>query len=244
MNVQIIKKIYWKLKHITLENRFARVLRFYLAWIRWAKAEGLVKSIYKNSPQDKKGNPSPWISLSCINFLDNLDLSNFTVCELGSGASTLFWAQRVSSVSTYEHSELWLTKLLQSSLYPNITGESVLEDYSFANFEGFNTDIIMIDGLDRTSAVARVHQLILAGEIKPKLIIFDNADWFPKSVDLLAELKSYFPIDFGGFPPMGMGETLTRVYVKSDGDLEWLRAAKAVRRSERNIDVSRRYNLE
>lgn len=244
MTPQLFKKIYWKIKHVAMDNRVSRVLRFQLAWMRYAKAEGLVNSVYKNSPQDREGNPSPWISLSCINFLDNLNLTKFTVCELGSGASTLFWAQRVSKVSTYEHSEFWLKRLLQSSQHPNITGKSVPEDYSFANFEGFNTDIIMIDGLDRTSAVARVHQLILAGEIKPKLIIFDNADWFPKSVDLLAGLKNYIPIDFGGFPPMGMGETLTRVYINSDGDLDWLRAAKAVRRSDRSIDISKRYSLE
>jgi hypothetical protein len=244
MSNQLKKKIFWKIKHIALENRGSRVLRFHLAWARYANAEGLTNSIYKNSPQDRKGNPSPWISLGCINFLDNLDLSGFTVCELGSGASTLFWAQRVSKVLTFEHSEYWLRKLIENSHYSNITGESVPEDYSFNSFESFSTDIIMIDGLDRTSAIKRVHQLITTGEIKPKLIIFDNADWFPKSVELLAELKNYIPIDFGGFPPMGMGETLTRVYIKADGDLGWITAAKAVSRSDRNIDISARYSLE
>jgi hypothetical protein len=244
MNIQLAKKIFWKLKHITLENRGSRVLRFHLAWQRYANAEGLTNSICKNSPQDRKGNPSPWISLGCINFLDNLDLSDFTVCELGSGASTLFWAQRVSKVSTFEHSEYWLNKLIKNSQYSNITGKSVPENYSFNSFESFNTDIIMIDGLDRTSAIKRVHELIITGEIKPKLIIFDNADWYPKSVELLSGLKNYIPIDFGGFAPMGMGETLTRVYTKTDGDIGWITTAKAVRRSDRNIDIIERYSLE
>lgn len=244
MRIKLGQKIFWKIKHITLENKITRLIRFHLAWARYANAEGLTKSIYKNSPQDRKGNPSPWISLGCISFLDNLVLSNFTVCELGSGASTLFWAKRVSKVSTFEHSEYWLNKLIEKSSYSNITGESVPEDYSFNRFESFNTDIIMIDGLDRTSAIKRVHELIISGDIKPKLIIFDNADWFPKSVELLAQLENYIPIDFGGFPPMGMGETLTRVYIRIDGDLEWITSAKAVRRSDKNINISERYSLE
>ena len=102
----------------------------------------------------------------------------------------------------------------------------------------------MIDGLDRTSAIKRVNELIISGSIKPKLIIFDNADWFPKSVELLAQLKNYIPIDFGGFPPMGMGETLTRVYIRTDGDLEWITSAKAVRRSDKKINLTERYSLE
>jgi hypothetical protein len=87
---KLLRKIVWKSKYFIFENPIMRVVRFQIKWTKYAFSEGLFSSVYKNYPQDQAGNPMPWISLACIGFLEKLDLSNYSVCELGSGASTHF----------------------------------------------------------------------------------------------------------------------------------------------------------
>jgi hypothetical protein len=102
----------------------------------------------------------------------------------------------------------------------------------------------MIDGLDRTSAIQRLHKQVIENKISPKLIIFDDADRYPKSVELLSETVNYIPVDFEGFPPMGMGGTLTRVYIRISGDLSWLQSVKAIRTRDKDRDPTTLYTLE
>ena len=246
MNVakDLLRKISWKSKYLIFENPIMRVMRFQVKWSKYAFSSGLFSSVYRNYPQDQAGNPLPWISLACIGFLDKLELDDYSVCELGSGASTHFWSKRCFKVATFEHSQEWLDKIISGNSTSNVTGTYLEEDFNFSNFNFSGYDIIMIDGLDRTSAVLRLHKQVMENQVSPKLIIFDNADWYPKSVALLSEVVNYIPIDFEGFPPMGMAGTLTRVYLRIDGDLSWLRSVRAVSAQDKDKNPESLYSLE
>src|SRR5215204_4452964 len=62
----------------------------------------------------------PWFSYAAIDFLQDFLQSGMSVCEFGSGGSTLFFARRVKSVYSIEDNPKWFelvqTRLLQHSL--------------------------------------------------------------------------------------------------------------------------------
>src|SRR5215470_9498452 len=49
----------------------------------------------------------PWFSYAAIDFLDTFLKPNMTVCEYGSGGSTVFFARRVRSVFSIEDNSKW-----------------------------------------------------------------------------------------------------------------------------------------
>ena len=53
----------------------------------------------------------PWWSYSCTYFLDQVIPKEWTVLELGGGASTEWWSRRGNSVTTLETSSAWAKEL-------------------------------------------------------------------------------------------------------------------------------------
>src|SRR3954447_6175598 len=49
----------------------------------------------------------PWFSYAAIDFLENFLQPHMTVCEYGSGGSTLFFSRRVKSVVSIEDNRTW-----------------------------------------------------------------------------------------------------------------------------------------
>ncbi len=57
---------------------------------------------------------SPWITFSCLKFLDTLDLQGKKVFEYGSGGSTLYWLKKGASCVSIEHDKKWYDKMKSS----------------------------------------------------------------------------------------------------------------------------------
>lgn len=53
----------------------------------------------------------PWYTLGCLEFLEKLDMSKWTVFEAGCGASTLWWAKRCKKVVALEVRREWRDKV-------------------------------------------------------------------------------------------------------------------------------------
>ena len=47
---------------------------------------------------DKFGNKIPWYTYSAIEFLNNLDFSEKSMFEFGSGTSSIYWAKKANEV--------------------------------------------------------------------------------------------------------------------------------------------------
>src|SRR5437773_261769 len=66
----------------------------------------------------------PWFSYAAIDFLEDFLQPEMTVCEYGSGGSTLFFSRRVKAVYSIEDNERWhemvARRLAQKSL-TNVT---------------------------------------------------------------------------------------------------------------------------
>jgi predicted O-methyltransferase YrrM len=108
----------------------------------------------------------PWISYSAIKFLDGYLKPSFSVAEYGGGGSTLYFAQRVSSVLCVETSKEWIESLNCSMdkqsiknvdlIYSpfNFENSELINDSSFLHSINKNTyDVILIDNYDPNSLI-------------------------------------------------------------------------------------------
>lgn len=101
----------------------------------------LFSTAKKWNAEDKEGNPIPWISFPAYEYLEQLDLSDKTVFEFGSGNSTLYWAKRVKSVISIEDDKEWYEKI--KTRIPS------------------NTTLLLRGGLSMLTKLPSTHPLIL-----------------------------------------------------------------------------------
>src|ERR1700704_6537497 len=70
-----------------------------------------LKSVRTQRAVDRAGDPLPWYTYPAIEFLQQLDFSEKTVFEYGSGMSTLYWAARTARVVSVEDDEQGMEKV-------------------------------------------------------------------------------------------------------------------------------------
>jgi hypothetical protein len=170
---------------------------------------GQFKSFRLREALDRNSQPIPWFTYPAIEFLNQLDLSDKTVFEYGSGNSTIFWAQRCRSVVAVEDNEQWykkIAKLLPSRVDYRFVPKR--EDYiSAISHCPFDFDLIAIDGSHRYEcAEAARYKLKNDG-----FVILDNSDWREKTSQLLRE-SDLIEIDMSGFGPINSYTWTTSFY--------------------------------
>ena len=62
-------------------------------------------STIQYSSVDKDNNPIPWYTYPAIEYLKQLDFSEKSIFEYGSGNSTIFWSKVAKSVISVENDE-------------------------------------------------------------------------------------------------------------------------------------------
>jgi Methyltransferase domain len=158
---------------------------------------------------DADGHAVPWYTYPAIEYVRQLDFSDKTVFEYGSGNSTLFWGAAARQVVSAEEDERWYAAL-RPKLPANC--ELILEtdlrryvDVILRYPEGF--DVIVVDGAARARTRLKCSQAAL-GCLRPGgLIILDNSDWLPESSRVLRE-SGLIQVDMTGFVPIN-GHTQT-----------------------------------
>ncbi len=99
----------------------------------------------------------PWITFSALNFLDRLYLRESSVVEFGSGASTAYFAEKSSEVSTFEFDSMYFQEiaLLRSQFsdvsFFNVEEITSSEDQNL-DFEHFEADFLECAHLDLTES--------------------------------------------------------------------------------------------
>ncbi|CAM8388951.1 hypothetical protein MCEET85_00874 [Candidatus Methylopumilus planktonicus] len=176
-------------------------------------------SMKKWSCLDKNNNPIPWYTYPTIEYLENLDFSDKNIFEYGSGNSSLWWVQRCKKIISIESDKKWF-KYIQKIKNSNL-------DYRFSNNKKnyiYQSDIagshvIIIDGLWRSECADFVITSINSNKINPNMLIFDNSDWYPKTISKLNKrLKHYVQVDFSGFGPINGYTWTTSVFINSQFD--------------------------
>ncbi len=156
-------------------------------------------SYERKLPLNCDGLPHPWITYGALDYLLQFDFSTCQIFEYGSGNSSQFWAKRCRQLISVESDEKWAASNRQAAL-PNQRLVYARDEHSYAScIAKFDTkfEVIVIDGDFRPAcAIAALPYLAENG-----MILFDNSDWFPKTVAFLAS-KGLTQIDFVGPGPI------------------------------------------
>ena len=144
------------------------------------------------------GRPIPLMSYAFSEYMMGLDLSEFSILEVGGGNSSLFWASRAKSVLTLEHNPAWLDHV-SSQLPANLELMQVEKtEYAQRILALSGTyDLIVIDcGANRYDCAVAARGKLNSGG----LFVLDNSDWYPNTARVLRE-QGLIEVDFPDFRP-------------------------------------------
>lgn len=132
----------------------------------------------------------PWFSYAAIDFLEGFLRPQMTVCEYGSGGSTIFFARRVKNVFSIEDNKRWyelVSARLRQVGMENVT--LVLRPFDFKKTEGFRHsaylhsipdarfDVIVIDGSEEWTQVRPICFEKAESRVKRGGIIVVDDSW-------------------------------------------------------------------
>jgi hypothetical protein len=176
---------------------------------------GWLRSIREGKSVDASGKPIPWFTYPAIDYIRQLDLSEKTIFEWGSGFSTLFWSARAKYVISVETDPLWYSILkprLTSNCELVLVGPGVEQYASLINNRN-KFDVIIVDGIGESRAAcskAAIPNLRPGG-----LIILDNSDLWLTSSQILRD-SGLIQVDFTGFAPLNVHCHTTSLYFSRD----------------------------
>jgi hypothetical protein len=144
---------------------------------------GQLRSALVSRSVTRHGEPLPWYTYPCIDFLACRDYSERSVLEFGGGQSTLWWAGRARSVVTLEGDPEWC-EWIRSRMSDNVELHLVSmrdRDANVADVEKVlgarpdaRYDVVVIDGLYRDQMIDFACCFVTADGI----IVCDNAAEF------------------------------------------------------------------
>jgi len=189
------------------------ILEIYSLQHEYLRDVGWIRSWSANSPVDREGVSIPWLNYPVIHFLDNRLNEEMSMFEYGSGASTIWYAQRTRQVLSCENDEVWFTKVEKmTATQPNVQVKLATEKQAYVQ-EILNYkqafDVIIIDGRWRNQCA----QNCLAA-LKPNgVVIFDNSERTPYRPALdFFETSGFKRLDFFGLAPLSHISTQTSVF--------------------------------
>tara|TARA_B100000809_G_scaffold59892_1_gene56417 strand:+ start:156 stop:698 length:543 start_codon:yes stop_codon:yes gene_type:complete len=150
--------------------------------------------------------PYPLLTKNFIEFFIKKDLSEKVLLELGSGLSTIFWADYFRKVYTYESDPNWIKKLEEYGIPKNVELTLVKDnlfpfpnplftEHSFIS-QIKNSDYVIID--NDSTPISRIDyaKFITLHKKEESQIILDNGTWQPIVYKFLQE--NFFCRDFPG----------------------------------------------
>ena len=148
---------------------------------------------FKPFAEDGSGRTVPYYSYSAVAYLERLDWSGKTICEIGGGYSTTWWSDRAKRVITFDIDAKWINY----DKRPNVNAVLVPSYNEAVSDIPRDADVYIIDNSgDRDPIVSAVIDRALAGSI----VILDNAECFPASYrSLISRCKLW--VVFAGYAP-------------------------------------------
>ncbi|PWU16849.1 MAG: hypothetical protein C5B50_12575 [Verrucomicrobia bacterium] len=132
----------------------------------------------------------PWFSYAAIDFLQKFLRPEMSVCEYGSGGSTLFFARRAKSVISIEDNPKWHSHVSQRLRQQGISNvQMVLCPFDFRNPAGFERsqyleaipderfDVIVVDGSEEWEPVRPICFQKAEGRVKEGGIVVVDDSW-------------------------------------------------------------------
>jgi precorrin-6B methylase 2 len=188
-------------------------------FVGWRELVGLAPAFeswvrYKVSGQ---GRLLPWWTWESIRFVEEHLRSEDTVLEVGSGFSTIWFAERCAQVCSIEESPAWKQKVKAMLGMKGLNNVQLLEGDSGDQVEAClgrdSYDVVVIDGpKDR----AAIFQSVLEVEStkRPRMIIYDDTDRSENRLDRLVDAMEYEVRRFRGFKPQTVHACETTVLLR------------------------------
>lgn len=185
-------------------------------WRALAVDYGQFRSIVGGRCLDANGEPIPWYTYPAIEYLDHLDFSGRDVFEYGSGSSTLWWLRKARSVHSVEDDSDWYRRVASAEATADgrLRYELLTDPHAYVSALGdVQPDVIVIDGNHRPACVDYLIEKYSDTDRDLPMILFDNADWYPKSVASLRAQMKWLEVDFHGFGPINAYTWTTTLFV-------------------------------
>jgi predicted O-methyltransferase YrrM len=182
--------------------------------------KGWINSFCNSFSQDESGNPLPWMTYPFIEFIsDKLD-KNHKIFEFGFGASTLFFAKKVTKVVAIESNAMWF-KMMQIKLKDQsiknidiiLMEDALLNPNYEKSVADYNEkfDFIFIDSLKRFECAKNS---ITALKKEGMLILDDSQRKGYKKIFNFFEEQGFKKQDFVGIAPGQLKLKNTTVFTK------------------------------
>ncbi len=223
MTTTIFHKIYNVIKRITpsILHKFLR--SFFTAVftpIRFSIKKGHFKSSIQVKAVDRFGEPIPWYTYPCVDFLKFRMLKNVNILEFGAGQSTLWWGKNASTVISFEGNKEWYNYLKNrmpanvSLFLPNDNNpESCISDINaiLSEKRGIKFDIVIIDGLWRAELIDIAKKFLTPNGA----IICDNSEGYG-FYDGFKDDNQFQKVDFYGYAAGCILQSCTTIYFRAD----------------------------
>ena len=146
----------------------------------------------------------PWYTYPACEFVQSLDLRDLKITEFGSGSSSLFYLDRGAILSSIEGNEDWYNKIRRiAGGESRFTYKLCSDQNSYVEQESVTeADLVIIDGEYRNACAIFVCDSILKEQSNPGMLIFDNSDWYPKTIRSIDRKMRWQRVDFSGFGPI------------------------------------------
>ena len=213
---QIIKTVYNNIPLIVIMRRQSlKSIRGIL--VGYSHSKSFSKS-YKY--KDMIGGYMPWMTYPFIDYIRNLNLSEKSVFEYGSGYSTVFWASNSRSVVSVENNKNWLKQI--TLILPS-NAKMILRETKETYIKAINEtqdkyDVIVLDGYGYRYECAKegIDKLNEGG-----MIILDDADniGYKEICDFL-KTSDLTQIEFVGLKPCSTGIRSTSIFIKKGFNFE------------------------
>ncbi len=140
--------------------------------------------------------PVPWLTEGAISFLEDYfkEHPNAKVLEFGSGASTVWFADKTTNLVSVEHSPQWYTdvkKILADRFGDREIVHLVPRPYyCFCDqFPDEYFDLILVDGRNRKGCIHHSIRILKKGGV----LMLDNAErsYYKKGMDLMRGWEKY-----------------------------------------------------
>ncbi|UFS69723.1 class I SAM-dependent methyltransferase [Geomonas sp. RF6] len=181
---------------------------------------GWFNAYEKGMPVGAENEPVPWLTYPAVSFLKERLHRDFDLFEYGCGNSTLFYADRVQSVSAVEHDRVWFERV-QEGMAPNV--RLIFSELEYGGgycrtclADGKRYDLIVVDGRDRVNCLAHAVQALKPAGV---LILDDSQrESYLPGRKLVSE-KGFRHIDFWGINPGCSSTSCTTFFYRQENCL-------------------------
>lgn len=157
--------------------------------------------------------PIPWMHPAAVMYLESLLTPDMTVIEHGCGGSTLWFAERVSHVISYEKQDAWFDAINKLRPY------NVSMRYSMDFVDKEPADLLLIDGngKHRPEWIRAAHKIVKAGGV----VVVDNSER-PQYQEAMTALSAYCvrPLHITGYTDYG--KLVQTTFFRLKGGDSWI----------------------